>query len=75
MLRFLVVRTRRHGRKLADRELQRQEHSIYDSLECCLWPDPCWDSHVATALSRDHGHDLASVQVALRRDRFQMLCI
>ena len=39
MLRFLVVRTRSQGRKLADRELQRQE-PIEGELECFMVDDP-----------------------------------
>ena len=39
MLRFLVVRTRRHGRKLPDRELQRQE-PVEGELQCFTVDDP-----------------------------------
>jgi hypothetical protein len=38
-LRFLVLRTRRHGRKLPDREMQRQE-PVEGELECFMVDDP-----------------------------------
>jgi hypothetical protein len=37
-LRFLVLRTRRHGRKLADRDLQRQD-PVEGELECFMVED------------------------------------
>lgn len=38
-LRFLVLRTRRHGRKLPERELQSQE-PVEGELECFMVEDP-----------------------------------
>ena len=38
-VRFSVLRTRRHGRKLPDRELQRQQ-PMEGELECFMLDDP-----------------------------------
>lgn len=47
-VRFIVVRTRRQGRKLPDRELQRQE-PIEGELVCFTVDDPHLRRHVRIA--------------------------